>query len=196
VVTKSKFKFVSGSLCLDFVNTVGGRAGNSILRDKFAGFGDVLDWSRAAGVLSAAETAELARRSAAGGKFLKRALALREAIYRIASSLLDGHAPSADDLALLNREIAAAATQRRLAFVHGALVRTWDGANPLDRTLWSVADSASTLFTSPDAAAIRQCPGDECGWLFLDTSRNHSRRWCEMRICGNRAKVRRFRENA
>lgn len=195
MVTKTKFKFVGGSLCLDFVNTVGGRKGNSILGEKFAAFGDLVEWSRMAGVLSATDAAGWEKRVAASAS-LKRALALREAIYGVARSLLDESAPSGGDLELINREITAAATRQRLAFVRGKLLCTWDGADPLDRVLWTVTDSATALFTSPEAAAIRQCPGDDCGWLFLDTSRNHSRRWCEMRICGNRAKVRRFRENA
>lgn len=199
MVTESKFKFIGESPCLDFVNTVGAWEGRAILRDKFTGYGDLIVWSQAAGLLGAPEAGvceqHAARFPRAAAAFLKRSLALREAIYGIAKSLLDGNEPSGGDLEVLNREIAAAAGRQRLVYVHGKLMRTWDGANPLDRALWTVADSASALFTSPDAAAIRQCPGDECGWLFLDTSRNHSRRWCQMRICGNRAKVRRFREN-
>ena len=195
MVTKPKFKFVGGSLCLDFVNTVGGWEGTSILREKFSGIGDLQEWSRAAGILNAAEAAARNLRGARAGAFLKRALTLRRAIYGIARSLMAGSVPADGDLDVLNREIAGAAARCRLAFADGKLVRTWHGANPLDRSLWTVAESASVLFTSPEAAAIRQCPGDECGWLFLDTSRNLSRRWCEMRICGNRAKVRRFRES-
>ena len=199
MVTKRTFKFVAGSLCLDFVNTVGARQGNSVLRDKLAGFSDLVDWSRMAGVLSAADAAAFARRAAeaprAAGATLKRALAFREALYGVAAALMKSAAPPAPDLELVNREIAAAQARRRLAFLHGKLVWIRDDANSFDRMLWSVADSASALFASPDPSAIRQCPGDECGWLFLDTSRNHSRRWCQMRICGNRAKVRRFRES-
>jgi len=59
--------------------------------------------------------------------------------------------------------------------------------------LWPLSRSAAELLTSADLAFIRECQGEDCGWLFLDTSRNRTRRWCDMRDCGNLAKVRRFR---
>ena len=71
----------------------------------------------------------------------------------------------------------------------------WRGAAArLESPLWPVARAAAALLTSPELARLRQCGGDDCGWLFLDGSRNHSRQWCTMEDCGNLSKVRRFRE--
>jgi predicted RNA-binding Zn ribbon-like protein len=70
---------------------------------------------------------------------------------------------------------------------------TWPDEEELDlaRLLWPVARSAAELLTSPDRQLVRECLGDNCGWLFLDTSKNHRRTWCSMQGCGNRAKARR-----
>jgi len=71
---------------------------------------------------------------------------------------------------------------------------TWvwaEGGRALDCMLWPVARSAADLLTAGELPAIRQCQGSQCGWLFLDTSRNRTRVWCDMRVCGNRAKARR-----
>jgi predicted RNA-binding Zn ribbon-like protein len=76
----------------------------------------------------------------------------------------------------------------------GNFVWEWrDHDFPADRVLWSVTQSAADLLTQGDLTRVRQCEGHDCGWIFEDTSRNRSRRWCEMRDCGNIAKVRRFR---
>ncbi len=66
------------------------------------------------------------------------------------------------------------------------------GANDLGGMLWPVVWSAGQLLTSPDVARVKTCANDRCGWLFLDASRKHNRKWCEMGVCGNRAKARRF----
>jgi predicted RNA-binding Zn ribbon-like protein len=201
VVTNSKFKFIGGSLCLDFVNTVGGRISSGAKRDyadrivgeKFETFGDLAAWGRMAGILTSTQASGLAHQ--AGAPLLDRVILFREALYRVAKSVVEAWTPPAEDLELLNREITTAGTHRRLAFSHGKLVRTWNDSSTPERILWTVAESAFELLPSPEAASLRQCPGEECGWLFLDTSRNHARRWCQMKICGNRAKVRRFRQN-
>ena len=62
----------------------------------------------------------------------------------------------------------------------------------LDAVLWHVARSAAELLTSGDLGRVRGCASEECGWVFLDTTRNRSRRWCDMKECGNREKARRF----
>ncbi|HKE29610.1 MAG TPA: CGNR zinc finger domain-containing protein [Bryobacteraceae bacterium] len=211
MVTHSKFKFVAGSLCLDFVNTVGGwlRSGrepdyaDKILAEKFTAFPDLLDWAQLAGVVTLAEARRFASND--GRTLLPRAIELRQSLYRVLRSLQHGWAPPHTDLLRLNREISAAQSHRRLIGAASAsergqdrvarpLVRTWDNPHIPDRILWTVAESAAELLTSAEIASVRQCPGGDCGWMFLDTSRNHARRWCQMRICGNRAKVRRFRK--
>jgi predicted RNA-binding Zn ribbon-like protein len=73
------------------------------------------------------------------------------------------------------------------------LALAWRDADrtDLDRVLWEAAASAADLLTSPDLARVKTCPGAGCAWLFLDRSRNGTRRWCDMSVCGNRAKARR-----
>ena len=68
-----------------------------------------------------------------------------------------------------------------------------DSEAALDRMLWSIAHSGAELLTTGDLSRLRECGGEECGWLFEDTSRNRSRQWCDMQDCGNLAKVRRYR---
>ena len=192
-------KFIGGRLCLDFVNTVGGRdpAGGTI-RDKLAGYEDLLAWSVLAGAdrRRAGVLARLAfREASAADSVFQRAVRLREALYRIFKCGLEGRRPAPAEADLLRDELSIARAQQRLS-THGGRFR-WTFAErrqALDSILWPVPLSAAELLTSGDLLRLRQCGGAECGWLFLDTSRNHRRQWCDMRDCGNRAKVRRFRE--
>ncbi len=73
----------------------------------------------------------------------------------------------------------------------------WNDTKPvLDRILWAISVSAAEMLTTSDLTRLRQCPGEDCGWLFDDTTRNRSRQWCDMKDCGNIAKVRRFRSRS
>jgi len=190
-------KFIAGRLCLDFVNTVGGRT-ETVLRDKLNEYSDLLRFAQLSGTLSPAGARRLARVAAEGADraaaALTRAIAFREALYRIFKASLDGRRPSGPDLETLGMEVSTSRSHERLALAGGMYSWAWDDDAVPDRVLWPVARSAAELLTSEDMEKLRQCGGVECGWLFLDTSRNRSRRWCDMRDCGNRAKVRRFRE--
>ncbi len=196
-VTATQFKFVGGRLCLDFVNTVGAR-GSSQTREKLVSFANLMRWSEQAGILSRPKAARLLRRAAAQPRVarsvLARAISLREALHRILKSAVEGRNPVQADLRHLNREIAIARTRQRLTHSAGAFLWTWEDDGALDRTLWPVAISAAELLTSDSLGLVRRCGDEECGWMFLDTSRNRSRHWCDMRDCGNRAKVARFRQ--
>ena len=196
-------KFISGSLCLDFVNTVGGRLGNrsyKVLRDKLVTYENLLTWSRLAGLVSPAAARLLARLAAGhpqdAAATLARAATLRETLYRIFKSIVDGRRAAGADMNILGRELSIARDHERLSRSAGTFVWTWDDRHALDRVIWDVSRSAAELLTSGELSKLRQCGGEECGWMFLDTSRNHSRQWCDMRDCGNRAKVRRFRARA
>jgi predicted RNA-binding Zn ribbon-like protein len=204
----SGFKFVGGPLCLDFVNTVGGRIrgsrgktardyGDTVVRDQIVGYEDLVKWAQLAALLTPSEARSLARRAGDQRKqadaVLARSIAFREALYRIFKSAVEGWAPKSKDMGVLGRELAISRGHEGLVPSHGAFVWHWED-QALDRVLWPVAKSAVDLLTSRDLARVRLCSGDECGWMFLDTSRNRSRRWCDMRDCGNLAKVRRFRE--
>jgi predicted RNA-binding Zn ribbon-like protein len=202
-------KLIGGRLCLDFVNTVGGRssnrsgrpAGQASLRiraDKLNEYPDLLAWSRHAGVVTDKEARHLLReaerRPAEAQAVFARGVGLREAIHRIFTSLIAGRKIAATDLGTVNRELTIAQSHDRLIFTAGHFAWGWDGSRgALDRMLWVITQSAAELLTADELSKVRECGGEDCGWLFLDTSRNHSRQWCDMQDCGNLAKVRRFR---
>jgi predicted RNA-binding Zn ribbon-like protein len=207
----AEMRFIGGRVCLDFVNTVGGRVsgqrakrsrdyGNSVLRDKLQDYQDLLAWSQLAALSTRHEVRRLGRVAERHPKqavrTLARAVRLREALYRIFKSTLEGWRPDENDVDLLRQELSIAKARERLVRCGAAgFVWTWDHSeDALDAVLWRVSQSAADLLTSADLARLRQCDGDECGWMFLDTSRNRTRRWCDMKDCGNRAKMRRFRE--
>jgi predicted RNA-binding Zn ribbon-like protein len=125
---------------------------------------------------------------------------LREALYRIFSAPVEGAHAEPADLARLNDELALALARARVApgeVAAGAFAWTWDASpdarSALDAPLWPLARSAAELLTSPERALVKRCAGDPCLWLFLDRTKNHARRWCDMKVCGNRAKARRHR---
>jgi predicted RNA-binding Zn ribbon-like protein len=198
-------KLVGGDPCLDFVNTVGGRmpvsgsARTRVRADKLAGYPDLVAWSLHAGLVAEGAGRGLLRAAAAHPRqavaTLARALAFREALYRALRALMLDASPAPADLALLNVELASCRDRERLVARREGLRWEWhEATRSLDSPLWPVARAAAALLTSPELARLRQCGGDDCGWLFLDGSRNRSRQWCTMEDCGNLSKVRRFRE--
>jgi predicted RNA-binding Zn ribbon-like protein len=193
------WKFVGGRLCLDFINTVGGRSSDHVLRDKLLNYVDLVEWSRLAGIVNRSEARRLARQAASDTRRAKSTLArvvnLREALYRIFKSVLEGQRCRPTDLETLNGELLSARAHERLIQFTGTFALTWqNGETALDSLIWPVSLSAIELLTSGDLSRVRECEGQQCGWMFLDISRNRSRHWCDMKDCGNRAKVRRFRE--
>lgn len=205
-------KFVGGTLCLDFVNTVdawvdpadGIRAqhdGDTVVTEKLVDYAALVSWGQQAGVLSDHAARHLRRESADrdrdAAKALDRALLLRRALYRIFKFVLKCWEPKGTDIAILQRELTLARMHERLTYRADAFHWTWDiPPEALDQMLWPVSRSAADLMTSTALGILRQCKGEECGWLFLDTSRNRTRQWCDMSDCGNLAKVRKFRMRA
>jgi predicted RNA-binding Zn ribbon-like protein len=203
---------LAGDISLDFANTAEWHAGPSP-EERLISYSSALAWSQHAGILSDAQVRSLLARARARppqeGEALGRVIALREAVYRIFAGV--GHHRSADpaDLQILNAELAEALAHLRLVApprtaatgeVSGEpgdlqqFAWTWTGVeDDLTSLLWPVARAAALLLTSPQLTRVRECAGDPCGWLFLDLSRNGSRRWCDMADCGNRAKARRYR---
>lgn len=123
------------------------------------------------------------------------ALALREALYAIFSASMNAKQPDIEDLNLLNVILREGMAQASIHVKGQGFAWTWDVESALDSVLWPIARSAAELLDSDEVKLVRECPGDDgCGWLFIDTSRNHRRRWCSMDGCGNRAKARRHYE--
>ena len=181
-------KLIGERLCLDFTNTVGGRNGSEIIFEKLKTYGDLLAWSVHAGILDRKEAKKLKRGSQS---VVNRALRLREAIYRICIATMKRESPNNKDMTLLNDEIQQARSHEFIDSKFQRRSRSTD--KDLDQMLWPVALSAADLLTSHDLKRLQQCEAENCGWLFVDTSKNHTRQWCDMSDCGNRAKVRKFR---
>lgn len=189
---------VGGRLCLDFVNTVAWRAADAS-EERLHSYDDLLDWGGVVGIVSPGDATVLRRLARQdpdeAARTLERARRLREALFRLFSSLRQGRRPQEPDLEILEAALAAAPPRRRLIWRHGAYA--WDvesfgaGNRELERVLWPIVWSAADLLVEGTADRIKECAGEKCGWLFFDASRNRSRRWCSMRDCGNRAKVRR-----
>lgn len=192
----SAAKLVAGELCLDFANTADWHAAAEP-KETLTSYEALVSWAGRVGVLDASTARclqqEAAKHPVAANAALKKAIAVREAIYRIAVGIIEGERPDARDLDTFNRALATALQQRRLVPGPGGLTWAWQAADRgLDQILGPVLWSAAGLFTSGERDRIGQCADDRgCGWLFLDTTRNRSRRWCAMEDCGNRAKAHR-----
>ncbi len=187
------FEFTGNRLCLDFSNTVHDRLNSP--RELLNSYNDLLTWSLEAHILTRQETEVLSEKARqdpqAAVDVLARAVAVREAIYAIFSARAHGVMPARNDLDRLNTELVQANIQMYLVPEQDGFVWDWsDREQALDAMLWPVVRSAVDVLTSSELQDVRVCAADNCGWLFLDTSKNHSRRWCDMKSCGNRAKAR------
>lgn len=202
---EARLNLKNDRLCLDFANTVSNHA-SAEPGEYFKTYADLLAWAERAGLLPAPAVERLRalaeRHPAAAEAVRAQAVELREAIYRLLLAHADAHAhahtPPPGDLAQLNTALRTALAQARLAPTEAGYALDWDLADSdaLDALLWPVAYSAADLLASPEQLArVGQCQDDRgCGWLFLDLTKNHSRRWCAMDDCGNRAKAKRHYE--
>jgi predicted RNA-binding Zn ribbon-like protein len=189
------FDIGAGAPCLDLANTVSGR-GQARETDLIGSYADLVTWARLAGLVGDGEASRLLgaaeRHPRRAARVVRLAVALREAIYRLFAAVAAGERPPPSDLARLNESVARALGRLRVADSADGPHWTWEAdATALDRVLWPVSRSAAELLTSDDLLRVRECASATCHWLFLDGSRNRSRRWCDMNVCGNRDKVRR-----
>jgi predicted RNA-binding Zn ribbon-like protein len=189
---------IGGRLCLDFVNTVD--AYDPLLDEKLAAYTDLAWWGLRAGAIDEAGAAPLFARaqaeSAHAADVLARAVQLREAIFRIFAAARSGDSADEAQLAVLNRELSRALGWLRVRADGEEFAWGWEEGAELDRVLWPVVRDAAELLVSGDLRRVGRCCGDNCDWMYLDTSRNRSRRWCDMQSCGNRAKARRHYHRA
>jgi predicted RNA-binding Zn ribbon-like protein len=192
-----KFQIIAGELCLDFINTLDNRLVPEKRQELVPSYADLLEWAMQAGALSASQQRTLERQALAHpGKaesVHERALTLRECLYRIATAIANHRRVAASDLGVLNTFLDEALAHLKLQpAVHGFRMDWAQSDLPLDFVLWPIARSASDLLTGDDLQYVRECGAGTCRWLFVDRSKNHSRRWCDMKICGNRIKARKF----
>lgn len=192
-------QFRGGELCLDFANTAQWHASGHPM-ETLTSFEEFVRWGRRVRLLDRAGAegllGEARRRPGEARAALKRVIVVREVLYRVIVALLLREPPREKDVALLNRQLRSSLVHARLAPTSGGFAWTWArDRRRLDWLLWPILDSAADLLTSDRRTRIGQCADDRgCGWLFLDATKNRSRRWCAMGDCGNRAKARRHRE--
>lgn len=194
------FELSGGAACLDFANTADARPTPSP-QERLASYSDLLSWSEQSSLLTAEQCRALEREAGRHPRLAESALTrgrqLREALFRLFSAVARGRAITAADLATVNASLADALAHRRLAWSGTRAEWVWADDQPgLDRPLWPVVASAAELLASPRLERVRECAAPTCAWLFLDHSRNRSRRWCDMTVCGNREKVSRHRQRA
>ncbi|MGH7913486.1 MAG: CGNR zinc finger domain-containing protein [Candidatus Binataceae bacterium] len=182
-------------LCLDFANTLTWRG--SAPSESLHGLPELLQWCASSGSLSASavegSVAWAERHPAQALTIFRGAIAIREAAYRIFHAAANGRAPADDDLSLLNRALKETPARRALQRIGAGFGWRVEGPRMatasalLTPMLWSAGD----LLTGTLLGRVRECANDKCLWLFLDESKNGTRRWCSMKACGNRAKAHR-----
>ena len=192
----STIELLGGRLCLDFVNTLEPRIGPHP-QDFLNDYADLVEWGRHTEILREDEQQRLLhianQQPEQAQRVFGQAVTLREAIYRIFLAFAHAEIPQRADLEVLE-------TVFRDAMFHAHLMPTSEGlewrvstdGDDLEYVLWLVARSAVELLISEEVKKVKECPGlGDCGWLFLDTSKNGSRQWCSMQGCGSRSKMRR-----
>ncbi|HZW95798.1 MAG TPA: ABATE domain-containing protein [Candidatus Eremiobacteraceae bacterium] len=204
-VQPSRFELIAGNVCLDFINTLDDRPSGEpkeLLKD----YDDLARFGEEAGILTPAQFDDLVEKARAmhdeapdeAEEALRRARNLREALHDIFSALMNLEAAPQPAMNRLNANLHDAALHSRLTQREtiqrkpGCEWRFDDLTSSFNAMLWPIARAAADLLASSDLPLVRACSSPTCQWFFLDTSKNHRRRWCDMKSCGNRAKVRRF----
>jgi predicted RNA-binding Zn ribbon-like protein len=181
---------VGGAVCLDFVNTTGARAGG-VPRERLTQYRDLLVWSQRAGILDARAAARLTRAATSRPERARRALAhahaIRETLYALLSALADGRQPDERLVGELARHWRAAQRRQQLVATGTGFESRFNDGHELDWIVGPIVMSALDVLTSDRLARLKRCA--ECDWLFLDESKNGTRRWCKA-MCGNRARSR------
>jgi predicted RNA-binding Zn ribbon-like protein len=191
---------IGSELAFDFTNTSSGRGGPRHI-DHLRTPEHLLMWARHAKMLTPRDGGYLAKRVAAnaalGAQLLDRALTLREVIYAIGIACARGRRPRSEHVDALAHVHAAAILKARLSPCEANFAWVWrPEEGVIEAILGPIALSALTMLSQADLTRVKQCGGEHCGWLFFDTTKNKRRRWCEMEVCGNRAKQKAHRARA
>jgi predicted RNA-binding Zn ribbon-like protein len=194
---KQVFELIGGQPALDLVNTLDWRFREEPPPEELlTDYGAVLRFAEQSGLIGNSQARRLLR-SASESKAAQVVSAvreLREAAAMVLYASLDGEEMPASTVATLERYFKRARQSQRLHPAEAKLA--WElssAASFPELPLWLLSLSAAELMTSNEMERVRACGNPECRWLFLDTSKNHTRRWCDMKVCGNRMKARRFK---
>jgi predicted RNA-binding Zn ribbon-like protein len=188
-------ELVGGDLAFDLVNTASARR-DGPFRERLLTYDDLVRWAERVELLGSTQArglrSEAHARPADAAAALHFIRELREAIYRVFSAIALEDDPAPEEIGRIQAAAADAAARRRIVRrPDGQFHYEWPDSTDLGQLAWPVAVSAADLLVSGDHARIKECATDNCNWLFIDSSRNRSRRWCDMKDCGNRAKARR-----
>ncbi len=190
--TLETLEIVGGAPCLDLANTINSR--REPVHDYLQQYADLAGWAVKAGILSTLKRDRLIKLSEKNTKeadaAMRKALEFRELIYRLFSSAARGSRINQADMETFVAFYAEAMSHMKLSKKEHYFVFDWPADETLDSVLWQIVHSAGQLLLSKELNRVKECPN--CGWLFLDTSKNQSRRWCSMNACGARDKMRRY----
>jgi predicted RNA-binding Zn ribbon-like protein len=193
-IAVSELPIVGGNLALDFANTQSGPPGGEPDVESLAGYEDLVAWALRIGVVGPPDADDLVRRARRHPRdataAFERATALRDRIFTIFESIANNTPPQAEALERLRDDEAEAVAHADLATGPGGFAWTWSRRGDLDGLRWPIVHAAATLLTTGPLGRVKACGG--CRDLFLDETKNGSRRWCSMAECGTRAKMRRF----
>ncbi|WP_202077932.1 CGNR zinc finger domain-containing protein [Caldalkalibacillus salinus] len=196
-----KHDLLGGRLCLDFANTVSWHDSSEKSQEMLTSYEKLVNWSLHANILKKQQSLSLLKkaenRPSKAKEVLHQAIELRESIYRIFSLVSNNETPASKDLSILNKALGNAYGRLRVVPDENKFSLEFiDCEETLDGMLPPIIQSAiDILISGKELSRVKKCEGAPCGWLFLDTSRNRSRRWCSMSDCGNRAKAKRFYHN-
>ena len=185
--TLASLDLVAGNPALDFANTINSRVTPE--HDYLASFGDLVSWTERVGVAPMV-LPQVSVDPDATARVLRQALGLREAIYRSFSAIAAREAPPPADVRRILRAYGIAVGRASLGVGDTGADLRWPTPTKPSRVLDPIAYAAGELLLASDPPPVKECPG--CGWLFVDRSRNGSRRWCDMQTCGSRDKMRRY----
>jgi len=193
-VTKP-FQLVAGHPALDFVNTLDWRFRESGPEELLKGYSSLVRFAAQASLLTAEQLRRLRRISDKEAALaFGHGVDMREMLAQIFYALTDLQTPPVGAVSKLDHQIHEAQSKNRLRWNRSRFEMTWPGGGEdAELPAWLLACAAGELLTGEMAQTIRACENPDCRWLFLDTSKNHTRRWCDMKLCGNRMKARRFK---
>ena len=191
------FQLIAGNIALDFANTLDNRYDPGRRVELLPSYDRFIAFAHQSGILTSGQANRLAGLAGRNrdGTVLTRAIELREALHFLFLSIATGDRPNRAALETLNRFLAETRRPRTIEWKRNNY--RWqpaDFAATTDAPLTAIVEAAAELLTSEDRNLVRECSAPTCRWLFLDRSKNHTRRWCDMKICGNRAKARSFQE--
>ena len=190
------FQLIAGHPALDLVNTLDWRFRDNGPEELLASYDDLLRFAAQSELLTAKQIRQIVRTASeiASADALVVCRELREAAAEILYAAVDDRTPNTSQIKVLDRMFKEARNHQRLAWSGTRLAWEWPSSEcGPDLPVWILSLSTARLLTSDQMPLLRACEKPDCRWLFLDTSKNHSRRWCDMKICGNRMKARRFK---